>query len=285
MGFDRKVATVGRGCVARWALAVAVVTATAALAPAAGAQAPTVWLCRPGLQHNPCLSSLTATVQTGTGASHVQRARRARRPAIDCFYVYPTVSAQPGAIANRHIDPEERAIAINQAARFSQVCRVFAPMYRQLTLAAINGGAPVTAAQRARAFADVRAAWRDYLAHDNHGRGVVLIGHSQGSFMLTQLIKEEIDGRRAVRRRLVSALLLGGNVQVPIGRDVGGDFRHIPACRSSRELGCVVAYSSFDQPPPADSLFGRVPGRSTRQVLCVNPAALRGGTAALHPYS
>ncbi len=33
---------------------------------------------------------------------------------------------------------------------------------------------------------DVKAAWNDYLARDNKGRGVVLIGHSQGSLILTQ---------------------------------------------------------------------------------------------------
>ncbi len=60
---------------------------------------------------------------------------------------------------------------------------------------------------------------------------------------------------------------------------VGGTFRHVPACRSATELGCVIAYSSFDQIPPADSAFGRttVPGD---QVLCVNPAALLGRQTA-----
>ena len=63
-----------------------------------------------------------------------------RNPKIDCFYVYPTVSDQKGPNANLHIDPEERSIALYQAARYSQYCRVFAPMYRQITVPALEAG-------------------------------------------------------------------------------------------------------------------------------------------------
>ena len=60
---------------------------------------------------------------------------------------------------------------------------------------------------------------------------------------------------------------------VPQGQSVGGDFHHIPACRSPRQFGCVVAYSTFDGPVPPDSLYGRstTPGD---EVLCTDPAAL-----------
>ena len=71
------------------------------------------------------------------GAADVEPAAPAADPPIDCFYVYPTVSRQKTINANLTIDPEERAVAAAQAARFSQVCRVYAPMYPQLTLAAI----------------------------------------------------------------------------------------------------------------------------------------------------
>jgi pimeloyl-ACP methyl ester carboxylesterase len=145
---------------------------------------------------------------------------------------------------------------------------------------------------RALAYGDVLSAWQDYLAHYNDGRGVVLIGHSQGTGMLTQLITSEIDPNPDVRALLVSALLIGGNVTVAAGQDVGGDFQNIPACRSAGETGCVVAYSAFNEPPPADSAFGRV-GAGPRggeqtdgnlEVLCVNPASLSGGTGPLEPY-
>jgi hypothetical protein len=245
----------------------------------------TVWLCKPGTKPDPCASGLDTTEVAADGSKTVHHVSAASDPPLDCFYVYPTVSTQPTLSANLHIDPEETGVAIAQTAQFSQVCRVYAPMYRQLTLKAINpssrGGGFAQAA--ATAYGDVRNAWLDYLAHDNDGRGVVLIGHSQGAFVLSQLVKGEIDNDAAQRRLLVSAILLGGNVLVPTGKTVGGSFQHVPACTTSSQVGCVVAYSTFLDPPPANSLFGRsrLPGQ---QVLCTNPAALGGDSSAvLHP--
>ena len=80
------------------------------------------------------------------------------------------------------------------------------------------------ASDRALAYNDIVDAWHYYLQHDNDGRGVVLIGHSQGSGVLTQLIRDEIDGK-PVQSTIVSALLLGTNVAVPRGKDVGGAFQ------------------------------------------------------------
>jgi len=213
-------------------------------------------LCRPGLASNPCISNLTTTVVGPSGASHEQRTPVPKNPPIDCFYVYPTVSAQTTVNANLDIDPQERAVANLQASRFSADCRVYAPMYPQVTLSALGGGA--TQANLLIAYNGVLAAWKDYLANYNKGRGVVFIGHSQGASMLIRLLKSQVDPKSAVRKQMVSALLMGGNVTVPIGKTVGGDFKHIPACRSMVQIGCVVAYSSFLDPPPANSLFGRV---------------------------
>ncbi len=264
------------------------------VATASPSTSSTVWLCRPGLSSNPCRGSLTTTVVRANGTTHVQHPRPAQNPAIDCFYVYPTVSTQPTANANLHVDPQERAVAIAQASRFSQVCRVYAPMYPQLTISAISKG--IRPQSAVIAYLGVLSAWKDYLAHYNDGRGVVLIGHSQGASLLIGLIKREIDPSPTERHLLVSALLMGGNVTVPMGRDVGGDFAHIPACQSNIQTGCVLAYSSFNSPPPANSFFGRV-GTSISalsglaptsaaglQVLCTNPAALTGGAGPLNPY-
>ena len=274
------------------ALALVAFAAGAVGADAAGAK--TLWLCNPAKAGNPCNGSLASTVQAADGSTRVERAKRPRKPPIDCFYVYPTVSAQQTINATRTIDPELRDVAQAQAARFSQTCRIWAPVYRQVTLAGIANPTAVPIAAQLTAYADVAAAWTDYLNHHNHGRGVVLIGHSQGALVLTRLLQTEIDNRRAVRRRVVSSLLIGGNVTVRKGRDAGGAFKHVPACRRARDVRCVIAYSTFDQPPPADSLFGRVsggvgvigtPGDPARlEVLCTNPAALAGGSGALKPY-
>ncbi|HEY8584762.1 MAG TPA: DUF3089 domain-containing protein, partial [Capillimicrobium sp.] len=266
------------------------------LAGAAPASARTVWLCHPSQGAGPCTSDRAATVVAAGGERAGERFPADRPRGIDCFYVYPTVSAQTTVTATKEIDAQLRAIAELQASRFTQHCRVFAPVYRQLTVGGLT--APRDEARRGvdRAYGDVAAAWRSYLRRDNDGRGVTLIGHSQGTGMLTRLIAEEIDRRPAVRRRLVSALLIGGNVLVPEGRDVGGSFDRVPACRSARQTGCVVAYNSYLGTPPSPSLFARgtqsgfeaifgtgATGRDL-ETLCVDPAAPGGGGAPLRPF-
>src|SRR5271165_546435 len=121
--------------------AVLAVAALAVLGPAATAGAKsggTVWLCKPGLKPDPCTEGRTATVVTYNGTTREEKEQKPvkGKPAIDCFYVYPTVSEQEGPNANLEIEPQQKQIAIDQASRFSQVCKVYAPMYPQLTLKA-----------------------------------------------------------------------------------------------------------------------------------------------------
>jgi Protein of unknown function (DUF3089) len=234
----------------------------------------------------------SATAVAGSGATRAIPSRtspNARR--FDCFYVYPTVSTEPGTNADLDIQPAERAAAIVQASRFSQQCRVWAPMYRQVTVAGL-GHAGIAAL--ALAYTSLLSAWKDYLAHDNDGRPIIFIGHSQGSAILIKLLQTQVDRSPSLRRRMVSAILLGGNVQVPVGRLVGGTFRHIPACAAAAQTRCVIAYSSFGSPPPANSLFGRAGrgvsllsgqgGAGSQQVVCVNPVTFSRGVGSLQPY-
>ncbi|HVG88507.1 MAG TPA: DUF3089 domain-containing protein [Gaiellales bacterium] len=269
------------------AAAILVACCLAVPAGAAAAKDDTVWLCKPGLADNPCKPGLTTTQISPTGEVLGTSQPKAKQPKVDCFYVYPTVSDDQSRNSDLSIDPEERSIALYQAARYSQRCRVFAPMYRQLTLATLFSGQPVTEAETALAYGDVVSAWKTYLHKYNKGRGIVLIGHSQGSFILRQLIADYIDKRPAVRKRLVGAYIYGGNVEVKEGKLVGGDFKHISGCEAPKQIGCIVGFSTFDAPVPADSKFGRVGGRlstgdpATRDILCVNPAAPGGGPATL----
>ena len=264
---------------------------------AASASAETLWLCKPGLSNNPCMSSEETTVELGNGSSFVEHPQPASNPPIDCFYVYPTVSSELSENASVKVDPEETQIAIDQASRFSQTCKVYAPIYPQLTLAAITKVGGVTAAGAEEAYLGVLSAWQEYLAKYNDGRGVVLIGHSQGALMLEQLIKEQIDPNPTLRKQLVSAILLGGNVLVPKGKTVGGSFANVPSCQAAGQTGCVVAYSSFLTEPPEGADFGRVNSpllketiteqeASKLEVLCVNPAPFVQGSsvAALQRY-
>ncbi len=252
----------------------------------ASASAETTWLCRPGLASNPCLNSEETTVELDGGAKFVEHAKPATEPPIDCFYVYPTVSSQFTINANENIELEEIAIAESQASRFSQVCKVYAPIYPQLTIPAINGLlGEVKPENSVKAYKGVATAFLEYIAKYNHGRGFELIGHSQGSAMLEQLIKEVVETNPALRKQLVGAIVLGGQVIVPEGKNVGGTFKTIPGCSVAGQTGCVVAYSSFLEEPPEKALFGRatailgggLPEVEHPQVLCVNPTVLAQG--------
>ncbi|XOV87770.1 MAG: DUF3089 domain-containing protein [Pseudomonadota bacterium] len=243
------------------------------------------WLCRPGRQDY-CAIDLTTSVVEADGTIAQESWQPDPAAPVDCFYVYPTVSNDLTPNSDMNAGPGEISVIAAQFARFAAVCRPFAPLYRQVTLTALRAGMAGTpmAVDRMLGYNDVKAAWEDYLTHDNQGRGVVLIGHSQGSGVLTQLIANEIEGK-PIQDRIVSALLIGTRLSVPRGKLVGGSFQHLPLCTSAAETGCVISYASFRDTiaPPADSLFGRVPG-DEMVAACNNPAALGGGSAPLHAY-
>jgi len=229
---------------------------------------------------------MTTTIVRGNGTLTQEAWSADPSAPIDCFYVYPTVSTDQGPNSDMSPDEAELRVIEQQFARFGSVCRPYAPSYRQVTLIGLRSvmGPDGFVLDRGVAYDDVVDAFRYYLENDNGGRGFVLIGHSQGAFILTRLIAEEIDGR-AVQDRLVSALLLGGAPTVASGRDVGGSFRSVPLCRSTAQTGCLIAYSAYRSTatPPENSLFGRPPAPGLT-VACTNPAALGGGSGDLHAY-
>lgn len=235
---------------------------------------PSDWLCRPG-RTDACSAVLTATVIEPDGSRSERTYKPDPNAPVDCFYVYPTVSREPGGNSDMTAGQEEERAAQNQFARFSEACRPYAPLYRQVTLAglraAIRGDSGKINPELA--YGDILDAWKSYLARDNHGRGVVLIGHSQGARILAHLIATEIDGKPE-QSKLVSAILLGADIEVPKGHLLGGTFRHIPLCDQKHQAACVIAYSSYlaAEPPGENAEFGVSHGTSV--YACVNPGAL-----------
>jgi hypothetical protein len=273
---------------------IAAVAALLLAAPAVAAETPppapdytqdSAWLCLPG-RADPCGMSLATTALNANGYGSTGEVTANKDAAVDCFYVYPTVSSDPGLNSDLIPGVREQGAALIQLARFGTVCRTFAPIYRQVTLAALPrafAGEDVTA-NFALAYGDVLAAWKEFLAHRNKDRPFVLIGHSQGSVHLLKLLQEEIDGK-PVAKRMLSAILLGWPVEVPEGKRVGGSLKSTPLCSRVGETGCVITYMTFRAatPPPEDSFLGRA-ARDGMTAGCTNPAALGGGTAALDSY-
>ena len=258
--------------------------APAALPPVDYAQ-DALWLCRPGRPADACGAAPLDAVRIAPDGSRTPAPfRAAANPKLDCFYVYPTVSKEEGDYASLTVTPEVAHAAASQFARFAGVCRVFAPLYRQVTLPALDRMLQAGAAEHvdawSPAYADVRAAWRSYLERDNGGRGVVLIGHSQGTIMLQRLLAEQIDGRPA--QRLLAAAFLAGDpgLAVAPGADRGGTFKTIPLCRRRGQGGCVYAWGSYTAADAsAPRRFGVSPIAGDA-AACVSPAAPGGGQAA-----
>jgi hypothetical protein len=247
---------------------------------------PKTWLCRPGGK-DACAIDETTTVVAADGKLTRETWTADPKAPVDCFYVYPTISTDPTPNSDMNPDPAELNVIKQQFARFASKCQPYAPIYRQVTLAGLRRmlapGAAITLDQGLQ-YDDVKDAWNYYLQHDNKGRGFVLVAHSQGSFILNRLIREEIDGK-PIESRMLSAILLGTTIAVPKGKDVGGSFQHVPLCRSASQIGCVITYASFRSTvvPPPNTLFGKVPD-ANMVAACTNPAALGGGSGDLHAY-
>jgi hypothetical protein len=244
------------------------------------------WLCLPDRQ-DACTLPLDAAVVASNGSVKVEKFKLAKNAPIDCFYIYPTVSLDPFSTSDLVPGVEERAVVERQFARLTAVCRPFAPMYRQTTLPQLRAGqgtgeAPPKRGAAGQGTADVDEAWDYYLKNHNKGRGVVLIGHSQGAGQISRLVRAKIEGT-PVQKQVVAVYVLGGSVVAPKGQEVGGTFKSIAPCRTRDQVGCVVTYGSYRAtvpPNPTGQAVGAGPGTGapgSNQGVCVNPAALVAG--------
>jgi len=235
------------------------------------------WMCRPGVDDGTCSANLDALAVDADGRKTPAPYAAAKDPPIDCFYVYPTTSLDKTIYSDLIPDAQEKRAVHGQAARLGAACRLFVPIYHSLTMTALLWGmsSNTPAIDTDIPYRDVLAAWRFYLAHDNKGRGVVLVGHSQGAMILKRLLAEEVDGKPA--QKLLVAAYLAGNV------DLGtATLKRIKPCAAPGDTGCLVAWSSYREGDPNRRFFGSAP--TGMSPLCVNPAAPAGGRAPIKAY-
>lgn len=235
-------------------------------------RAASAWLCQPG-RADPCARPIQMVDELPDGSRATHRIADPTPRAIDCFYIYPTVD--DSARVGNHTDFSDRSaiesVTAQQAVPFRAICDLYVPLYRQITMGTYAQADAYTDEGLANAYADVRAAFDEY-ARAHPDRGVVLIGHSQGAEMITRLLHERFDPDPAMRARLVVALVIGGRLEIAIGKRTGGTFEHLPACATAGETGCVIGYRSMHaggpiaQPDPLHS--------TGNEELCVNPGNL-----------
>ena len=138
--------------------------------------------------------------------------------AVDVFYVYPTVYLKPEPKNMDIGDPTLRknvsGLLTAQAGVYSPYANLFAPYYRQQTAAtqsmkANNGGVSAYEDPSFKiGYRDIQQAFYYYLAHLNKGRPFILAGHSQGSMVIIQLLRNRFENPQ-LQQQLIAAYAIG----------------------------------------------------------------------------
>lgn len=138
--------------------------------------------------------------------------------AADVFYVYPTVSTLSFADNDSSWFADISLVEVREEAngnqRFNKMLygeyNFYAPYYRQMIFEAYSQPAPVLDSLAQIAAKDIYDAFQYYMAHFNHGRPFFLMGHSQGSQMLIELLKHGMTEEQ--RKLMVAAYCIGYHV-------------------------------------------------------------------------
>lgn len=172
--------------------------------------------------------------------------------AVDVFYVHPTLyfdkRSWNAAIDNKTVNKRvDMSTMKNQASVFNASCKVYAPRYRQASLWAFFDQGTDGRKALDKAYGDVKKAFRYYLDHYNNGRPIIIAGHSQGTNHAIRLIDDFFENDSVLRKRLVAAYLVGGDVNQ-------GRFTRLQPCENASETGCYVAWhtvrwGSAERPP------------------------------------
>ncbi|MEO6315128.1 MAG: DUF3089 domain-containing protein [Chitinophagaceae bacterium] len=162
----------------------------------------------------------------------------------DVFFLYPTTFTDR-ADSNWNADINDAAInaktdyspILYQASAFNEY-RIFSPRYRQANIRAYYTSDTLQAkAAFDTAYADIKAAFKYYLEHCNHGRPIVIAAHSQGSTHAQRLLKEFFDGT-PLQKKLVAAYIIG--MYIP-----GNKFASLKMCTDSLQTGCVAGWRTY----------------------------------------
>jgi hypothetical protein len=163
----------------------------------------------------------------------------------DVFFIHPTTYTHKIKSNNALIDDDylnaktDYSTILYQASVFNGSCRVFAPRYRQ---ASINMFFETNEEKKKQAFRlayeDISAAFAYYMQHWNHGRPVIIAGHSQGAFIAERLLKDHFDDNAGLVKQLVVAYVAGYSVP----KDY---FLHLKMCNDSLQTGCICSWRTL----------------------------------------
>jgi hypothetical protein len=132
---------------------------------------------------------------------------------VDVFYVYPTLLLDKKDerwnvdLADREQQKKVIESAVKyQASAWADAGRMYVPFYRQAHIRSYytleEGGRDALLF----AYEDVKNAFQYYLDHYNHGRPIILAGHSQGSTHLRMILRDFFDNK-PLQSQLVAAYI------------------------------------------------------------------------------
>lgn len=223
------------------------------------------WIARPDIKDNP---SNWLPEGDHSPASHILRTAT--------FYIHPTTYLDRDRW-NAPLDPggdssnRDALFVQSQASAFNEDSDVWAPKYRQAAYGAFLLRSADAQQALDLAYGDVLAAFDHFLAAE-HGKPIILAGHSQGSLHLLRLLKDRKD---ALKGRLVAAYVVGWPVGVHSDLPATG----FAACSKAQQAECVMSWQSFKEPDNVDLITDAWVGtkgltgatRARDEMLCTNP--------------
>lgn len=185
----------------------------------------------------------------------------------DVFYVYPTVStisySDNDSSWFADITQAEVREEANGNQRFNRMLygayNFYAPYYRQMIFESYDQPDSVVRCNAAFAAQDVKDAFQYYMAHGNGGRPFFLMGHSQGSQMLIELLKSGMTDEQ--RKLMLASYCIGYHVTA---EELAQYPEKLAPARDSLEVGKLIVFNSVTD----TAAIGRV---SRGDVVGVNP--------------
>lgn len=164
--------------------------------------------------------------------------------AADLFIICPTVDLGTDGHTNMSLADEQTKAsfvgALNmQRGIYDADCRMYAPYYRQATLADYTLPAQEAAPYFDLAYSDVRAAFMYYMQHENNGRPFVLSGFSQGAEMCLRLLKE-FGKTDFVQDNMIACYAIGWRFTPQEAEQ----YPYIRPAQSADDLGTVIIFNS-----------------------------------------
>ena len=188
---------------------------------------------------------------------------------VDVFLICPTVDTR-SATNSFDLNEKLKSNFVNalgmERGIYEETGRLFSPYYQQMSINAYR--LPEAEREQAKeiAYADIRAAFRWYLDHENNGRGIILAGFSQGGEMCLELLKDFYDGDGEEAQKLRKQLITTYSIGWPVTAELTAAYPQIVAATGETDTGSVVSFDCED-----GNLTGTIIIPEGEKALSINP--------------